>query len=156
MWDKDVQRFETELLVVRYEARYRIICGSVFGVSIVKVEHQRPTGSLQPLFIPEWKWEHITIDFVTRLPRTLGGNNTIWVIVDRLTKSAHFLPMKFNFSMDRLASLYVREIVRIHGVPVFIVSDRDPRFTSRFWHSLQKALGTKLSFNTTFHLQTNG
>ena len=87
----------------------------------VKVEHQRPAGSLQPLFIPEWKWEHITIDFVTRLPRTLGGNNTIWVIVDRLTKSAHFLPMKFNFSMDRLASLYVREIV--DSCPIGVSAD---------------------------------
>ncbi|KAL6320142.1 hypothetical protein AAG906_004651 [Vitis piasezkii] len=87
---------------------------------------------------------------------TLGGNNTIWVIVDQLTKSVHFLPMKVNFSMDRFASLYVREIVRMHGVPVSIVSDRDPRFTSRFWHSLQKALGTKLSFSIAFHPQTDG
>ncbi|RVW83619.1 Transposon Ty3-G Gag-Pol polyprotein [Vitis vinifera] len=94
----------------------------------VKAEHQRPAGSLQPLAIPEWKWEHITMDFVIGLPRTLGGNNAIWVIVDRLTKSAHFLPMKVNFSLDRLASLYVKEIVRMHGVPVSIVSDRDPRF----------------------------
>ena len=117
----------------------------------MKDEHQRLAGSLQPLSIPEWKWEHITMDFVTGLPRTLGGNNAIWVIVDRLTKSAHFLPMKVNFSMDRLASLYIKEIVRMHGVPVSIVSDRDPRFTSRFWHSLQKALGTKLSFSTNFH-----
>ncbi|KAL6328610.1 hypothetical protein AAG906_003295 [Vitis piasezkii] len=99
---------------------------------------------------------HITMDFVIGLPRTLGGNNAIWVIVDRLTKSAHFLPMKVNFSLDRLASLYVKEIVRMHGVPVSIVSDRDPRFTSRFWHSLQKALGTKLSFSTAFHPQTDG
>ncbi|KAL6311374.1 hypothetical protein AAG906_022965 [Vitis piasezkii] len=89
----------------------------------VKAEHQRPAGSLQPLAIPEWKWEHITMDFVIGLPRTLGGNNAIWVIVDRLTKSAHFLPMKVNFSLDRLASLYVKEIVRMHGVPVSIVSD---------------------------------
>ncbi|RVX04475.1 Transposon Ty3-G Gag-Pol polyprotein [Vitis vinifera] len=111
----------------------------------VKAEHQRPAGSLQPLAIPEWKWEHITMDFVIGLPRTLGGNNAIWVIVDRSTKSAHFLPMKVNFSLDRLASLYVKEIVRMHGVPVSIVSNKDPRFTSRFWHSLQKALGTKLS-----------
>ena len=96
------------------------------------------------------------MDFVTGLPRTLGGNNTIWVIVDRLTKSVHFLPMKVNFSMDRFASLYVREIVRMHGVPVSIVSDRDPCFTSRFWHSLQKALGTKLSFSIAFHPQTDG
>ncbi|RVW88871.1 Transposon Tf2-8 polyprotein [Vitis vinifera] len=122
----------------------------------VKAEHQRPAGSLQPLAIPEWKWEHITMDFVIGLPRTLGGNNAIWVIVDRLTKSAHFLPMKVNFSLDRLASLYVKEIVRMHGVPVSIVSDRDSSFTSRFWHSLQKALGTKLSFSTAFHPQTDG
>ena len=96
------------------------------------------------------------MDFVTGLPRTLGANNTIWVIVDRLTKSAHFLPMKVNFSMDHLTFLYVKEIVRMHGVPVSIVFDRDPRFTSRFWHSLQKALGTKLSFSTAFHPQTDG
>ena len=85
------------------------------------------------------------MDFVTRLPRTLGGNNAIWVIVDLLTKSAHFFPMKVNFSIDRLASLYVKEIVRMHGVPISIVSDKDAHFTSRFWYSLQKALGTKLS-----------
>ena len=106
---------------------------------------------MQPLSIPEWKWEHITKDFMIGLPRTLGGNNVIWVIIDRLTKSTHFLPMKVNFSMDHLTSLYIKEIVRMHGVPVSIVSDRDPRFTSRFWHSLQKALGTKLSFSTAFH-----
>ena len=76
------------------------------------------------------------MDFVIGLLRTLGGNNAIWVIVDRLTKSAHFLSMKVNFSMDRVTSLYIKEIVRMHGVPVSIVSDRDPRFTSRFWHSL--------------------
>ena len=89
----------------------------------MKVEHQRLLGSLQPLSIPEGKWEHITMDFVIRLPRTLGGNNAIWVIVDRLTKFAHFLPIKFNFSMDCLTSLYVREIVRMHGVPISIVYD---------------------------------
>ena len=96
------------------------------------------------------------MDFVTGLPRTLGGNNAIWVIVDRLTKFAHFLPMKVHISKDRLASFYVKEIVRMHGVPVSIVSDRDPRFTSRFRHCLQKALGTKLSFSTAFHPQADG
>ena len=122
----------------------------------VKAEHQRPIRTLQPLAIPEWKWEHLTMDFVTGLPRTLGGNNAIWVIVDKLTKSTHFLPMKFNFLMDRLTSLYVKEIVKMHGVLVSIVSYRDPRFTARFWHSLQKAIGTKLSFSTTFHPHTDG
>ena len=88
------------------------------------------------LAIPEWKWEPITRDFVIGLPRTFGGYNVIWVIVDQLKKSAHFLPMKVSFSMDWLASLYIKKIVRIHGVPVSIVSDKDPHLTSRFWNSL--------------------
>ncbi|RVW58539.1 Transposon Ty3-I Gag-Pol polyprotein [Vitis vinifera] len=139
--DKDVQRFETNYWWSGMKRDIAQFVAQCLVCQQVKAEHQRPVGFLQPLSIPEWKWEHITMDFVTGLPRTLGGNNAIWVIVDRLTKSAHFLPMKVNFSMDRLASLYIKEIVRMHGVPVSIVSDRDPRFTSRFWHSLQKALG---------------
>ena len=102
------------------------------------------------------KWKHITMDFATRLQRTLGGNNVIWVIVEQLTKFAHFLPKKFNFSMDRLTSLYVKKIARMHEVLVSIVFDRDPCFTSRFWHRLQKTLGTKLNFSFVFHPQTNG
>uniref|UniRef100_A0A2N9GS05 RNA-directed DNA polymerase n=1 Tax=Fagus sylvatica TaxID=28930 RepID=A0A2N9GS05_FAGSY len=87
----------------------------------VKIEHQRPGGLLQPLPIPEWKWEHISMDFVTGFPRTPNGNDSIWVIVDRLTKSAHFLAIKIGLSLERLAKLYVNEIVRLHGVPVTIV-----------------------------------
>ena len=78
------------------------------------------------------------------------------MIVDKLTKSAHFISVRMDYSMDRLAELYVKEIVRLHGVSLSIVSDRDPRFTSRFWKELQSALGTRLQFSTTFHLQTNG
>ncbi|KAJ4701059.1 Retrotransposon protein, putative, Ty3-gypsy subclass [Melia azedarach] len=122
----------------------------------IKAEHQRPAGLSQPLPIPEWKWEHITMDFVMGLPRTQRGHDSVWVIVDRLTKSAHFLPFKSTYSMDKMASLYVNEIVRLHGAPVSIVSDRDPRFTSRFWPSLQYAMGTKLNFSTAFHPQTDG
>ncbi|KAJ4718964.1 Retrotransposon protein, putative, Ty3-gypsy subclass [Melia azedarach] len=121
----------------------------------IKAEHQRPAGLSQPLPIPEWKWEHITMDFVMGLPRTQRGHDSVWVIVDRLTKSAHFLPFKSTYSMDKMASLYVNEIVRLHGAPVSIVSDRDPRFTSRFWPSLQYAMGTKLNFSTAFHPQTD-
>ena len=117
----------------------------------VKAEHQHPAGTLQPLAIPEWKWEHIAMDFVTGLPRTQQGNDALWVVIDRLTKSAHFLPIKVSFSLEKLAELYVREVVRLHGVPLSIISDRDPRFTSRFWPSLQYALGTKLQFSTAFH-----
>ncbi|KAD4584743.1 hypothetical protein E3N88_22344 [Mikania micrantha] len=98
----------------------------------------------------------ITMDLITKLPRTSHGNDTIWVIVDRLTKSAHFLAMKETYSMDRLAQLYVNELVSLHGVPLSIVSDRDSRFTSRFWESFQKALGTRLNFITTYHPQTDG
>ena len=98
----------------------------------VKAEHQRPVGKMQLLPIPEWKWEKIAMDFMTGLSRTQRKHDAIWVIVDRLTKSAHFLPANVEDSLVKLAKLYVEEIVRRHGVPVSIVSDRDPRFTSRF------------------------
>ena len=96
------------------------------------------------------------MDFVVGLPRTQAGFDAIWMIVDRLTKSAHFLSIRTKFSLDRLAELYINEIVRLHGVPASIVSDQDPRFTSRFWSKLQKALGTTLHFSTAFHPQTDG
>ncbi|GJT52311.1 putative reverse transcriptase domain-containing protein [Tanacetum coccineum] len=110
----------------------------------VKAEHQRPSSLLQQPEIPEWKWEGIAMDFVTKLPRTSSGHDTIWVIVDRLTKFAHFLPMREDYKIDRLARLYLNEIVARHGVPISIISDRDSRFTSRFWQSMQEALGTRL------------
>ena len=122
----------------------------------VKAEHQSPAGRMQPLFIPEWKWDHITMDFVVGLPRTRSGRDAVWVIVDRLTKSAHFLAINMSFSLDQLARMYVNEVVSRHGIPMSIVSDRDPRFTSRFWKQLQRALGTKLNFSTAFHPQTDG
>ncbi|WRX21064.1 Integrase zinc-binding domain - like 10 [Theobroma cacao] len=98
----------------------------------VKAEHQRPVGTFQSLLVPESKWEHVTMDFVLGLPRTQRGKDAIWVIVDRLTKFAHFLAVHSTYSIEKLAQLYIDEIVRLHGVPVSIVSDRDPRFTSRF------------------------
>nr|GEV05467.1 putative reverse transcriptase domain-containing protein [Tanacetum cinerariifolium] len=110
----------------------------------VKAEHQKPSGLLQQPEIPVWKWEMITKDFVSGLPRTPSGYDTIWVIVDRLTKSAHFLPMKKMDSMDKLTRLYLKEIVCRHGVPILIISNRDSHFTSRFWRLLQEALGTNL------------
>ncbi|KAI3773113.1 hypothetical protein L6452_04312 [Arctium lappa] len=122
----------------------------------VKAEHQRPYGSLQSLEIPEWKWDHITMDFVTKLPKTLKGHDTIWVIVDRLTKSAHFLAMRETLPMDKLAKLYIDEVISRHGVPLSIVSDRDSRFTSHFWDGLQKELGTRVKLSTTYHPKTDG
>ncbi|GJU42585.1 putative reverse transcriptase domain-containing protein [Tanacetum coccineum] len=111
--------------------------------SKVKAEHQRPSGLLQQPEIPEWKWDNITMDFITKLPRSKSGHDTIWVIVDRLTKSAHLLATCEDYSMEKLARLYIDEIVARHEVPVLIISDRDGRFTSSFWQTLQKALGMR-------------
>ncbi|GJR18344.1 putative ribonuclease H-like domain-containing protein [Tanacetum coccineum] len=108
---------------------------------VVKAEYQKPSGLLVQPVILVWKRENITMDFVTKLPKTLIGQDTIWVIVDRLTKSAHFLPMKENDSMEKLTRQYLKEVVSKHGVPVSIISDQDGRFTSQFWQSLNKALG---------------
>ncbi|KAL0420227.1 UNVERIFIED_CONTAM: Transposon Ty3-G Gag-Pol polyprotein [Sesamum latifolium] len=96
------------------------------------------------------------MDFFVGLPRTLKKHDAIWVIVDRLTKSAHFLPILLGDSLDKLVELYVSKILRLHGVPVSIVSGKNSRFTSHFWGSLQRALGTKLHFSTAFHPQTGG
>ena len=96
------------------------------------------------------------MDFAFGLPRTRRQHDSIWVIVDRLTKSSHFLPVSNDDPLNKLAQLYVEEIVRLHGVPISIVSDRDPRFTSRFWSSLQNAMGIRLHFSTAFHPQIDG
>ncbi|KAL0541606.1 hypothetical protein IC582_021659 [Cucumis melo] len=122
----------------------------------VKAPRQKPAGLLQPLSIPEWKWENVSMDFITGLPRTLRGFTVIWVVVDRLTKSAHFVPGKSTYTASKWAQLYMSEIVRLHGVPVSIVSDRDARFTSKFWKGLQTVMGTRLDFSTAFHPQTDG
>ena len=91
------------------------------------------------------------MDFMSGLPLTLKKKNVVWVVVDRLMKLAHFIPVCTDYSLEKFADLYVSEIVRLHGVPLSIISDRDPKFTSRFWKKLQEALGTKLNFSTTFH-----
>ena len=103
----------------------------------VKAEHQVPSNLLNSLPIPQWKWDNITKDFVSGFPLTQKKHDSIWVIVDKLTKSAHFLPVQLDYSMDRLAKLYVNEIVKLHGISISIVFNRDPRFTSRFWKELQ-------------------
>ncbi|GKC52647.1 putative reverse transcriptase domain-containing protein [Tanacetum coccineum] len=96
------------------------------------------------------------MDFITKLPKSSQGFDTIWAIVDRLTKSAHFLPIRENDPLDKLARLYLNRIVTRHGIPVLIICDRDGKFTSNFWRSFQKALGTKLSMSTAYHPQTDG
>ncbi|GJR08091.1 putative nucleotidyltransferase, ribonuclease H [Tanacetum coccineum] len=122
----------------------------------VKIEHQRASGLLQPLEIPVWKWDEISMDFVTGLPRTQRKHDAIWVVVDRLTKSAHFLPIRKDYPVSKIAEMFQQEIIRLHGTPSAIVSDRDPRFTSHFWKGLQNAWGTRLKFSTAFHPETDG
>ena len=122
----------------------------------IKAEHQKPAGPMPLSEIPIWKWEQITMDFVMGLPKTRKKHDAIWVIVDRLTKSAHFLAITKTQSLEDLAQLYIKEIVRLHGIPLSIISDRDPRFTARFWKSLQAAMGTQLKFSSAYHPQTDG
>ncbi|GJS25583.1 putative nucleotidyltransferase, ribonuclease H [Tanacetum coccineum] len=122
----------------------------------VKAEHQRPSSLLQQPEIPEWKWDKITMDLITKLPMSRSGHDAIRVIVDKLTKSAHFLAIREDFSTEKLARLYIDVIVARNGVPVSIISDRDGRFTSHFWQTVQRALGTRLELSTAYHPQTDG
>nr|GEV37993.1 putative reverse transcriptase domain-containing protein [Tanacetum cinerariifolium] len=121
----------------------------------VKIEYQKPSGLLVQLEIPQWKWENITMDFVTKLLKTAAGQDTIWVIVDCLTKSAYFLPMREDDTLEKLTRQYLKKVVSRHEVPVLIISDCDGRFTSHFWKSLNKALGTRLDMSTAYHLETD-
>jgi hypothetical protein len=122
---------------------------------IVKVEHQRPAGLLQPLQIPIWKWEEISMDFIVGLPRIRAGYDSIWVIVDPLTKIAHFIPVKTTYSSARLVELYMSRIVYLHGVSNKIVSNRD-QFTSRFWQKLHENMDTRSNFSSAYQPQTDG
>jgi hypothetical protein len=134
-------------------AHYLACCGTC---SRVKIEHQKPAGLLKPLEIPVWKWGDISMDFVVGLPRTPKGNDSVWVIVDRLTKVAHFVPVKTRYATEKLADLYVEHILRLHGAPRSIVSDLGPQFVAKFWNSFHQLLGTTLSYSTAFHPQTDG
>ncbi|GKB97292.1 hypothetical protein Tco_0983429, partial [Tanacetum coccineum] len=124
--------------------------------SKVKAGYQKPFGLLVQPEIPQWKWEWITMDFITKLPKMSSGYDTIWVIVDCPTKSAHFLPIKETNKMERLTKIYLKEVVSRNRVLVLIITNRDIRFTSRFWQSLQRALGTRLDMSTAYHPQTDG
>ncbi|GJZ34892.1 putative reverse transcriptase domain-containing protein [Tanacetum coccineum] len=121
--------------------------GKSLTCSRVKAECQKPSGLLVQPKIPMWKWERIIMDFITKLPKTSSGHATIWVIVNRLTKFAHFIPTRETDSMETHTRLYIKEIVSQHGVPISIISDHDSHFTSRFWQSLQSTLGTQLDMN---------
>jgi hypothetical protein len=136
----------------RVVAEYVALCDNCHRV---KEERQRPTRLLQPLMIPQWKWEEISMDFIVGLPTTQSGYDSIWVIVDRFSKVAHFIPVKTTYKGSKLAELYIARIVCLHGVPKKTVSDRGTQFTSRFWEKLHEAMDTKLNFSSVYHPQTN-
>ncbi|GKA18989.1 putative reverse transcriptase domain-containing protein [Tanacetum coccineum] len=144
------------ILVPNLKVNIAIYVSKCLTCARVKAEHQRPSGLLVQPAIPEWKWDNIMMDFITKLPKSSQGFDTIWVIVDRLTKSAHFLPIRENDPLDKLARLYLNRIVARHRIPVSIICDRDGRFTSNFWKSFQKALGTDISMSTAYHPETDG
>ena len=120
----------------------------------VKADHLKPVGLLQPLSVPAWKWEDISMDFIVGLPLTPQKHDSIWVIVDRLTKSAHFIPVKTGYHMKKYAELYISRVVCLHGVPKTIISDRGPQFVARFWEQLHALRGTRLIRSSAYHPQT--
>ena len=121
-----------------------------------KASHEHPQGLLQPLAVPERRWQQVTMDFITQLPMTKQGHDAIVVFVDKLSKMVHLVPTTTMVDAPQVAKLFMREVIRLHGVPESIVSDRDPRFTSSFWRELWKMLGTKLAMSTAYHPQTDG
>jgi hypothetical protein len=133
----------------------------------VKASHLKTAGVLQPLPIPSWKWEDISMDFIVGLPNTSQRHDSIWVIFDLLTKTTHFLfdlltktthflPVHTTYNAKKYAEIYLDQIVHLHGVPKTIISDRGAQFIAHFWEQLQHSLGTKLIRSSAYHLQTDG
>ena len=117
----------------------------------VKVEHWHPAGLLQPLPIPEWKWDVVMMDFITKLPKMILQNDAIMVVVDKLIKAAHFIPVKTTHKVANIANIYMKEVSRLHGILKDIISDRDSNFTSKFWKGLFEGFGTSLNMSTWYH-----
>jgi hypothetical protein len=134
----------------RERAEYVARCDSC---QRIKAEYQRPAGLLQ---IPQWKWYEIGMDFIVGLPRTRASYDSIWVVVDHLTKATHFIPVMTTYNSAVLAELYMSRIVCLHGIPKKIVSDRGTQFTSHFLQQLHESFGTHLKFNSAYHPQIDG
>jgi hypothetical protein len=122
----------------------------------IKASHQKTACQMQPLSIPAWKSDDISMDFIVGLPPTPRKHDSIWVIVDQLTKTAHFIPVHTTYSAERYAEIYVDLIVRLHGVPKTILSDRGTQFVARFWAQVYESLGTKLTHSSSYHPQNDG
>jgi hypothetical protein len=134
-------------------AKYVVECDNCRRI---KADHPRPAGNLQPLSIPEWKWEDICMDFIVGLPRSSCGYNSLWVIVERLTKSAHFIPVSTTYKARQYAELYISHIIHYHGIPKTIISDRGSIFVACFWEQLHEYLGTHLIRSAAYHPKTDG
>ena len=122
----------------------------------VKAEHRHPAGLLQPLPIPEWKWEVVTMDFIIGFPRTSKDHDSIMVVVDKLTKAAHFIPLKTTHKVADVSDIFLKEVACLHEIPKMIVSDRDPKFTSNFWKALFKGFRMNLNFSIAYHPESDG
>ena len=122
----------------------------------VKAKHQHPIGLLQPLPIPNWKYEFIRLNFKIVFPTNQKQNDSIMVVVDKLSKESHFIPVKTPHKATNNADIFMNEIFRLHGISKVISYDREPKFTGNFWKSLFKGLDTKLNFSTAYHLQMYG
>jgi hypothetical protein len=137
----------------RVVAKYIALCDNC---QRVKAECQSPAGLLQPLKIPQWKWEERSMDFIVILPTTQSSYDSIWVIVDNFSKVAHFFLVKTMYKGAKLAELYIARIMCLHRVSKKIVSNRGTQFTSRFWEKLHEAMDTRLNFSSAYHPQTYG
>jgi hypothetical protein len=122
----------------------------------VKADYIKPGGLLQPLSIPEWKWDNISMDFIMGIPTTAHKFDLIWVIVDRLSKSAHFIPVNTNYRVQKYVEIYIAHVLCLHGVPKMIISDRGSQFVARYWEQLFASLETHLIHSSTYHPQTDG
>jgi hypothetical protein len=122
----------------------------------IKASHLKVAGTLQPLPIPSWKWEELSMDFIVGLPNTSQRHDSNWVMVDMLTKTTHFLPVHTTHRAEKYAEIYINQIVHLHGIPRTIVSDRGAPFVARFWEQLQESLGTHVIRSSTYHPQTDG
>jgi hypothetical protein len=122
----------------------------------VKDEHKHPTGLLYPLPIPEWQWEVVTMDSIMKLPRTNKQHDSIMMVVNKLTKVTHFIPVKLTHKATNIDDISMREIARLHGIPKTIVSVKDPKFTSNFWKGLFRGFGKNMHFGTSYHPESDG
>jgi hypothetical protein len=122
----------------------------------MKASHLKSAGVLQPLLIPIWKWDDISMDFIVGLPLTARKKDSIWVIVDRLTKTAHFIAVHTTYSVQQYAELYMNQIVCSNGIPKTIIPGRGTQFLARFWEKLHECLGTKLIRSFSYHPRTDG